>query len=45
VVLQQTHRAAIVFVNGSSLDLPEIGIAVPLREVYLNAGLPEPPDA
>jgi Uma2 family endonuclease len=54
VVLQQTHKAAIVFVRRSDgwlseivsgddaiLDLPEIGIVVPLREVYANAGLPE----
>jgi len=54
VVLQQTHKAAIVFarradgwlseiVSGgeASLDLPEIGISVPLREVYANAGLSE----
>jgi Uma2 family endonuclease len=52
VVLQQTHRVAIVFVrradgwlseivsgDGARLDLPEIGIAVPLHEVYLNTGL------
>jgi Uma2 family endonuclease len=56
VVLQQTHKAAIVFarrqdgwlseiVSGdkASLDLPEIGIAVPLHEVYANAGLSEAP--
>jgi Uma2 family endonuclease len=56
VVLQQTHKAAIIFVrredgwlseivsgDDASLDLPEIGIAVPLHEVYANAGLPEPP--
>ena len=55
VVLQQTHRAAIVFARHADgwlseiiagddavLDLPEIGIAVPLREIYANAGLPEP---
>jgi Uma2 family endonuclease len=54
VVLQQTHKAAIVFVrredgwlseivsgDDASLDLPEIGIAVPLHEVYANAGLSE----
>jgi Uma2 family endonuclease len=54
VVLQQTHKAAIVFVrredgwlseivsgNDASLDLPEIGIAVPLNEVYANSGLSE----
>ena len=54
VVLQQTHRAAIVFVRRTDgwlseivsgddaiLDLPEIGIVVPLHDVYLNAGLPE----
>ncbi len=51
VVLQQTHKAAIVFVRGengwlseiihghdASLDLPEIGITVPLHEVYANVG-------
>ncbi len=56
VVLQQTHKAAIVFarreagwlseiVSGedASFDLPEIGIAVPLREIYANAGLSEAP--
>jgi Uma2 family endonuclease len=56
VVLQQTHKAAIVFVrredgwlseivsgDDASLDLPEIGIAVPLREVYAKAGLSEMP--
>ena len=54
VVLQQTHKAAIVFVrrqdgwlseivsgDDAALDLPEIGIAVPLQEVYANAGLSE----
>jgi Uma2 family endonuclease len=54
VVLQQTHKAAIVFVRrddgwlseivsgaGATLDLPEVGIAVPLHEVYANAGLAE----
>ena len=58
VILQQTHRAAIVFarradgwlseiVSGDDavLDLPEIGIGVPLHEVYANAGLPEEPPA
>ena len=58
VVLQQTHKAAIVFVrredgwlseivsgDDASLDLPEIGIAVPLREVYANSGLSEVPPA
>ena len=57
VVLQQKHKAAIVFVrrpdgwlseivsgDDASLDVPEIGIAVPLREVYANAGLSEPTD-
>jgi Uma2 family endonuclease len=52
VVLQQTHKVAIVFVRredgwlseivsgtGASLDLPEIGVSVPLQEVYANAGL------
>jgi Uma2 family endonuclease len=52
VVLQQTHKAAIVFArredgwlseivsgDAASLDLPEIGVSVPLREVYANAGL------
>jgi Uma2 family endonuclease len=56
VVLQQTHKAAIVFVrrddgwlseivsgDDTSLDLPEIGITVPLHEVYVNAGLSEGP--
>jgi Uma2 family endonuclease len=56
VVLQQTHKAAIVFVrreagwlseivsgDDASLDLPEIGIAVPLHEIYANAGLSEAP--
>jgi Uma2 family endonuclease len=56
VVLQQTHKAAIVFVrrqdgwlseivsgDDARLDLPEIGIAVPLHEVYANAGLFEAP--
>jgi Uma2 family endonuclease len=54
VVLQQTRKAAIVFVrredgwlseivsgDEASLDMPEIGIALPLREVYENAGLAE----
>jgi Uma2 family endonuclease len=35
----------IVSGDGGSLDLPEIGIAVPLREVYANAGLTEAPGA
>jgi Uma2 family endonuclease len=56
VVLQQTHKAAIVFVrrqdgwlseivsgDDARLDLPEIGIAVPLHEVYANAGLSDVP--
>jgi Uma2 family endonuclease len=56
VVLQQTHKAAIVFVrrqdgwlseivlgNDARLDLPEIGIAAPLHEIYANAGLSELP--
>jgi Uma2 family endonuclease len=56
VVLQQTHKAAIVFVrrvegwlseiasgDDARLNLPEIGIAVPLQEVYANAGLSEGP--
>jgi Uma2 family endonuclease len=56
VVLQQTHKAAIVFVrrqdgwpseivscDNANLDLPEIGIAEPLHEVYANAGLSEVP--
>jgi Uma2 family endonuclease len=56
VVLQQTHKAAIVFVrrqdgwlseivsgDDASLDLPEIGISVPLHEVYANSGLSEVP--
>ena len=58
VILQQTQKAAIVFVrradgwlseivsgDDASLDLPEIGIAVPLHEIYANAGLPEAPHA
>jgi Uma2 family endonuclease len=58
VILQQDHKAAIVFVrrdnfwlseivsgDDASLDLPEIGIAVPLHEIYANAGLPETPQA
>lgn len=58
VILQQTHKAAIVFarrgedwlseiVSGGDavLDLPEIGISVPLHEIYANAGLPEEPPA
>jgi Uma2 family endonuclease len=56
VVLQQTHKAAIVFVrrqdgwlseiisgDDARLDLPEIGIAVPLHEIYANAGLSDVP--
>jgi Uma2 family endonuclease len=52
VVLQQTHKAAIVFVRRDDgwlseivsgedaiLNLPEVGITVPLHEVYANAGL------
>jgi Uma2 family endonuclease len=58
VILQQTHKAAIVFTRRTDgwlseiasgddaiLDLPEIGIGVPLQEVYVNAGLPETPQA
>ena len=58
VILQQTHKAAIVFarrgedwlseiVSGGDavLDLPEIGIGVPLHAIYANAGLPEEPPA
>jgi Uma2 family endonuclease len=54
VVLQQTHKAAIVFVrrddgwlseivsgDNAVLALPEVGITVPLHEVYTNAGLSE----
>jgi len=54
VVLQQAHRAAIVFVRRAEdwlseivsgehavLDLPEVGITVPLREVYANVALAE----
>lgn len=54
VVLQQTHKAAIIFarhaegwlseiVSGDEavLELPEIGVSVPLGEVYAGAGLPE----
>jgi Uma2 family endonuclease len=53
VVLQQTHKAAIVFVrqpvgwlseivsgDDAILELPEIEIAIPLREVYANLELP-----
>jgi Uma2 family endonuclease len=56
VVLQQTHKAAIVFarrdnlwlseiVSGddASLDLPEIGVTVPFKEVYASAGLLDAP--
>jgi len=56
VILQQTHKAAIVFarrvdgclseiVSGddSILDLPESGVAVPLAEIYVNAGLQDDP--
>ena len=56
VILQQTQKAAIVFVrrqdgwlseivsgDDASLDLPEIGIAVPLHEIYANVELPEAP--
>jgi Uma2 family endonuclease len=56
VVLQQTHKAAIVFVrrqdgrlseivsgDDAGLDLPEIGIAVPLHEVYANVQLADAP--
>jgi Uma2 family endonuclease len=56
VVLQQTHKTAIVFVrrqdgwlseiisgDDARLDLPEIGIAVPLHEIYANAGLSDVP--
>jgi Uma2 family endonuclease len=56
VILQQTHKAAIVFVrredgwlseivsgDDARLDLPEIGIVVPLHEVYANSGLSEVP--
>ena len=59
VVLQQTHRAAIVFSRGPGgwaesivfgagavIDMPEIGIAVPLAEIYegivLECDLPDP---
>jgi Uma2 family endonuclease len=54
VFLQQTHKAAIVFVRRADgwlseivsgddavLELPEIGISVPLREIYANSGIPE----
>jgi len=54
VVLQQTRKAAIIFVrredgwlseivsgDDAKLDLPDIGIAVPFREVYTNLGLAE----
>ena len=56
VVLQQTHKVAIVFLrlengwlseivsgDGASLDLPEIGIAVPLHEIYAKVELSEMP--
>jgi Uma2 family endonuclease len=56
VVLQQTHKAAIVFVrredgwlseivsgHDAMLDLPKIGIAVPLHEIYANSELSEAP--
>ena len=56
VVLQQMHKAAIVFVrrqdgwlseivsaDDARLNLPEIGIAVPLHEVYAKTGLREAP--
>jgi Uma2 family endonuclease len=32
----------IVSGDDATLDLPEIGIEVPLREIYANAGLPDP---
>ena len=54
VILQQTHRAAIIFLrreqnwlseivagDNATLPLPEIGIEVPLDEIYANAGLPD----
>src|ERR1019366_2372812 len=57
VILQQTHRAAIVFVRraqdwlceivsgeNTAIQLPEIGIDVPLDEIYASTGLPEEPD-
>jgi Uma2 family endonuclease len=43
VVLQQTHKAEIVSGDDARLDLPEIGIAVPLHEVYANSGLSDVP--
>jgi Uma2 family endonuclease len=56
VVLQQTHRAAIVFVrredgwlseivsgDEANLEMPEIGVIVPLHEIYVNSWLPEAP--
>jgi len=58
VILQQIHKAAIVFErradlwlseivsgDGAVLDLPEIGITVPLDEVYANAELPDAPQS
>src|SRR5271169_496846 len=46
VVLQQTHKAAIVFVRRLDGWLSEIGIVAPLHEVYANARLSEmSPDA
>lgn len=57
VILQQTHRAAIVFVRraqdwlseivsgeNTAIQLPEIGIDVPLDEIYASTGLPEETD-
>jgi Uma2 family endonuclease len=54
VILQQTHRAASVFVrrgndwlsevvvgDNAFLHLPEVGIDVPLDEIYSNAWLPD----
>ena len=39
VVLQQTHKAAVVFVRQDHGWLSEIDISVPLHEVYANSGL------
>jgi Uma2 family endonuclease len=38
---QDGWLSEIVSGDGAILDLPEIGIAVPLHEVYANSGLPE----
>ena len=56
IILQQTHRAAIVFARaeegwdysfvfgeGAVLDMPEIGINVPLAEIYQGIALESDP--